>query len=300
MDRPAPDWTLIQSFLAVAETGSLTGAAARLGRSQPTLGRHIQALEQDLGTVLFTRHPRGLELSEAGARLIPMAEAMQAQMNALTLTAAGQSQDLAGTVRITASVFASQYYLPPLLARIRTEEPAIELELVPTDSSENLLFRAADIAVRMYRPTQLDIIARHVTDLQIGAFAAKSYIARRGRPQTAEELWEHDLVGYDANDLIIRTMRAAGWPAERRRFATRCDNQSTYWQLVRAGCGIGFAVTAAGRADPLVEEVDLGLGAEIPALPVWLAAHPAMRRTPRIARVWEILAEELANPAAFL
>ena len=131
MDRPAPDWTLIQSFLAVAETGSLTGAAARLGRSQPTLGRHIQALEQDLGTVLFTRHPRGLELSEAGARLIPMAEAMQAQMNALTLTAAGQSQDLAGTVRITASVFASQYYLPPLLARIRTEEPAIELELVP-------------------------------------------------------------------------------------------------------------------------------------------------------------------------
>lgn len=300
MDRTAPDWTLIQSFLAVAETGSLTGAAARLGRSQPTLGRHIQTLEQELSTSLFTRHPRGLTLSEAGARLMPMAAAMQAQMNTLTLTAAGQSQDLAGTVRITASVFASQYYLPPILARIRAEEPAIELELVPTDSSENLLFRAADIAVRMYRPTQLDIIARHIADLQIGAFAAKSYISRRGQPATAEDLWEHDLVGYDANDLIIRTMRAAGWPADRRRFAARCDNQATYWQLVRAGCGIGFAVTAAGRNDPLIEELDLVLGPEIPTLPVWLAAHPAMRQTPRIARVWDILAEELADPAVFL
>lgn len=300
MDRPAPDWTLIQSFLAVAETGSLTGAAARLGRSQPTLGRHIQALEEGLGSGLFTRHPRGLSLSESGARLLPMAQEMQAQMNALTLTAAGESQELAGTVRITASVFASQYYLPPVLARIRAEEPLIEIELVASDSSENLLFRAADIAVRMYRPTQLDIIARHLTDLQIGAFAAKSYLERRGRPQSAEDLWQHDLVGYDANDLIIRTMRDMGWPAERRRFATRCDNQSTYWQLIRAGCGIGFAVTVAGRADPLAEELDLGLGGELPVLPVWLAAHPAMRQTPRIARVWEILAEELSDPAAFL
>lgn len=300
MERPAPDWTLIQSFLAVAETGSLTAAAARLGRSQPTLGRHIQALEQDLGAPLFTRHARGQELSETGVQLLPMAREMQVQMNALTLAVSGRSQALSGTVRITASIFASHYYLPPVLARIRTEEPAIELELVPSDSSENLLFRAADIAVRMYRPTQLDIIARHITDLEIGAYAAKSYIARRGRPGTAEELWGHDLVGYDANDLIIRTMRSIGWPAARQSFATRCDNQSTYWQLVRAGCGIGFAVTAAGRDDPLVEELDLGITGKTPALPVWLAAHPAMRQTPRIARVWDILAEELANPAAFL
>jgi DNA-binding transcriptional LysR family regulator len=284
----------------VAETGSLTGAAARRGRSQPTLGRHIQALEQDLATALFTRHPRGLKLSKAGAELLPMARGMQAQMNTLTLTAAGQSQDLSGTVRITASIFASHYYLPPVLARIRTEEPAIELELVPSDSSENLLFRAADIAVRMYRPTQLDIIARHLTDLPIGVYAARSYLVRRGRPCTVEELWQHDLVGYDANDLILRTMRAMGWPAERQRFATRCDNQSTYWQLVRAGCGIGFAVAAAGNSDPLVEELDLGISSGIPALPVWLAAHPSMRQTPRIARVWDILAEELSNPAAFL
>ncbi|MVO15404.1 LysR family transcriptional regulator [Parasedimentitalea huanghaiensis] len=288
---PLPDWSLIQSFLAVAETGSLSGAARRLNRSQPTLGRHIQSLEQDLGSQLFERHARGLRLSADGTRLLPMAQQMNAQMNAIALNVAGQSQQLQGTVRITASVFASHYLLPPILAHIRKEEPLIELELAPSDSSENLLFRAADIAVRMYRPSQLDIVTRHVCDLPLGIFAAQSYLSRRGSPNTPDQLREHDLVGYDSNELILHTTRSLGWSMERSNFATRCDNQATYWQLVRAGCGIGFSQCNVGRADPLVKELDLGI--EIPPLPVWLAAHQAMRQTPRIARVWSLLAKGL-------
>ncbi|MGR3760929.1 LysR family transcriptional regulator [Roseobacteraceae bacterium NS-SX3] len=293
MDSPRTDWSLIQSFLAVAETGSLSAAARRLSRSQPTLGRHIRALEADLGASLFDRRPRGLELTETGRQLLPMAQDMHAQMHAISLAAAGRSQRLEGTVRITASVFVSHYILPPVLAQIRAAEPAIELELVPDDTPGNLLFRAADIAVRMYRPAQLDLVARRIGDLPLGIFAAKSYLARRGRPKTAEELWEHELVGYDENDLILRTVRGMGWPVERRRFATRCDNQAVYWQLVRAGCGIGFSQAGTGRADPAVEELDLGIA--IPPLPVWLAAHETMRSTPRVARVWEILAPSLAE-----
>lgn len=289
------DWSLVQSFLAVAEAGSLSEAARQLSRSQPTLGRHIQSLETSLNQQLFDRHPRGLQLSAAGTALLPMAREMQQQMYRLSLQAAGQSEALAGTVRITASVFAAHYLLPPILAEIRAAEPKIELELVPTDSSENLLFRAADIALRMYRPNQLEVITQHIADLPLGIFAAKSYLDQHGRPTTAAELWEHDLVGYDSNDLIVRTMQSMGWQVDRAKFVVRCDNQATYWQLVRAGCGIGFCQSEVARADNSVEEIDLGI--EIPSLPVWLTAHGAMRETPRIRRVWTLLAQALKKHA---
>jgi DNA-binding transcriptional LysR family regulator len=285
------DWSLIQSFLAVAEAGSLSGAARTLGRSQPTLGRHIRDLEDGLGAMLFERHARGLRLSDTGADLLPHARRMFEAMNALALGAAGQSQQLEGTVRITASVFASHYLLPPILANIRAAEPAIQIELAPSDASENLLFREADIAVRMYRPTQVDVVARHVTTLGLGAFAARSYLDRVGRPTSPEELLKCDLVGYDSNDLILRTMRERGLPVTRDSFAVRCDNQATYWELVRAGCGIGFSQRGNAIGDPLVEELELGI--DTGALPVWLAAHEAMRSTPRIRRVWDLLAEGL-------
>jgi DNA-binding transcriptional LysR family regulator len=286
------DWSLIQSFLAVAQTGSLSGAARLSGHSQPTLGRHISTLEQALGASLFDRHARGLTLSDTGASLLPMARQMRSAMNQITLTAAGQSQSLEGTVRITASVFASHHLLPPILARIRAAEPAIQLDLVPSDATENLLFREADIAVRMYRPTQLDVITRHITDLDLGVFAARSYLERAGRPRKPNDILEHDLVGYDRNDLIVHTMSAMGWRVSRDDFAVRCDNQATYWELVRAGCGIGFSQAGVGRMEPDVEELDIGV--RIPPLPVWLAAHQAMRQTPRVRRVWDLLADGLS------
>ena len=287
------DWSLIQSFLAVAETGSLSAAARTLGRSQPTLGRQIQTLEQTLGAQLFDRHARGLKLSDTGNNLLPLAQQMHQAMNEIALAAAGQSQQLEGTVRITASVLTSHYILPSILATIRRAEPAIQLDLIPSDTTENLLFREADIAIRMYRPTQLDIVTRHIADVEMGVFAARSYLDRKGRPQTAKDMLNHDLVGYDSNDLIVNTMRAMGWPITRESFAVRCDNQATYWELVRRGCGIGFSQAGVGRAEPLVEELKFGL--EIPKLPIWLAAHQAMRQTPRIRRVWDLLADGLKN-----
>ncbi|NOC93994.1 LysR family transcriptional regulator [Ruegeria sp. HKCCD6604] len=285
------DWSLIQCFLAVAETGSLSAAARHLNRSQPTLGRQVQNLEDELGVSLFDRHARGLKLSEAGSQLLPMAQQMHSAMTAFSLAAAGQSQQLEGSVRITASVFASHQLLPPILASIRKQEPTIQLELVATDTTENLLYREADIAVRMYRPAQVDLISRYLGDVPLCFCAAKSYLDRKGRPKTPEELFTHDLVGFDANQEIIRAMREKGWPASRDSFATRCDLQSAYWELIRAGCGIGFSQVQVAQADPDVEILPLDV--DIPILPVWLAAPQAMRQTPRIRRVWDLLAEGL-------
>ncbi len=293
MDRSIThsDWSLIQSFLAVAETGSLSAAARRLDRSQPTLGRQIHALEDDLGVSLFDRHARGLKLSEVGAQLLPMAKQMHSAMNTFSLTAAGQSQQLEGSVRITASVFASHHLLPPILAQIRVQEPAIQLELVATDATENLLYREADIAVRMYRPEQMDIVSRYLGDVPLCFCAARSYLDRAGRPEKPGDLFDHDLVGFDANEQIITKMREKGWPASKDIFATRCDLQSAYWELIRAGCGIGFSQVKVAEADPDVEVLPLDV--DIPVLPVWLAAPQAMRQTPRIRRVWDLLAEGL-------
>lgn len=285
------DWTLLQSFAAVAETGSLSAAARRLGQSQPTIGRHIKTLEQALGVELFTRVPKGLVPTEAGRGMIGPAESMREAASRLQLAAEGQDAGLAGTVRVTASTVVSHFILPPIVAEIRRAHPEIQIELVPSDSSENLLFREADIALRMYRPTQLDIITAHVADQQMGLYAATGFLDRVGRPQTLDELMALDFVGFDANDTIIRTMRGAGLEVTRDFFPVRCDDQAAYWHLVRAGCGIGGMQVPIGTAEPGVERVLPGL--QLPQLPVWLAAPAALRHSPRIRLVWDRLAEGL-------
>lgn len=286
------DWGLIQAFVVVAEQGSLSAAARKLGVSQPTLGRQVKALEADLGAPLFERHARGFRLSTLGQSLISSAQDMATAANALSLTAAGQAHDLRGTVRITASDVVSHFLLPPVLAKLRQAAPEIALELVPTDHTENLLFHEADIAIRMYRPEQLDMVTRHVGDLALGLFASTDYLDLRGRPAQFEDILGHDMVGFDRSDLLVAGLRSAGLDVDRDWFPVRCDRQVIYWQLVRAGCGIGITQLSVGRAEPCVEQVLPE--APLPALPVWLTAHGALRQTLRVALVWEALDAALA------
>ena len=287
------DWALVQAFLAVAEQGSLSAAARRLGASQPTVGRQIKAIENELRLDLFRRHPKGFELTEAGAALVAPAKAMREAMREIALYAAGQEVALAGAVRITASEMVSHHLLPPILARIRQEAPDIEVELAPSDTAENLLYREADIAVRMFRPEQLDVVARYLGEIELGIFASKAYVARCGVPKGPQDMIAHDLVGYDRSELIIRGMREAGFEISREDFNIRCDNQTTYWELVRAGCGIGFGQAMVARRDLDMVEIDFGF--PLPSLPVWLAAHQGLRHTPRVRLVWEMLADGLAG-----
>ena len=178
----ALDWSLLQSFIAVAGKGSLSAAARALGGSQPTMGRHIGALESELGVRLFERTACGLELTPTGLELLDHARRMDAAANHLSLAAEGRAEAVAGTIRITASEIVATYILPEILTALRRAEPEIEIELVASDRSENLLQREADIAVRMYRPPQADVFTRKVGDLKLGIFAAESYVARRGAP----------------------------------------------------------------------------------------------------------------------
>ena len=287
------EWSLIRALLAVADAGSLSAAARATGISQPTLGRQVAAAERALGIAVFRRHRLGLELTEAGAALIGPAREMQAAAARLMLAAAGRASRLEGTVRITASVVISQRVLPPLLARLRREEPGIELELHPSDDSDNLLYREADIALRMYRPEQLDVVTRAIGEIPLGLFAAESYLARHGRPADVEDLFTHDWVGLDRSDMLIRGLRAMGRPVSRGFFGIRCDDHQVYWRLVEEGAGIGIFQRPLARCQTGLVELFPDL--PLPRLPLWLAAHQALRQTPRIRRVWDFLAAELPD-----
>lgn len=281
-----PDWTLTRSFLAVCETGSLSAAARRLGQSQPTLGRHIAEMEAQLGLTLFTRRPRGLAPTAEANALLPHARAMQDAAAKLTLAAAGRDESLSGTVRITASRIVANYLLPPMLVDLRRAEPLIQIELVPSDESDNLLFGEADIALRMYRPTQPDLITAHLCDLQVGLYAAHHYLAR-SPAITPENLMTHAFVGFDKSDLMLRMMRGLGVEAKREDFSIRCDDQIVYWNLVRAGLGIGGMQCVIADADPSVTRVAPFV--TLPLLPIWITSASALRHSARIRRVFDAL-----------
>jgi DNA-binding transcriptional LysR family regulator len=292
MDTSELDWSLIAAFLAVAEEGSLSAAARKLGQSQPTLGRKIRELEDRLGLSLFHRQPRGLALTEAGADLLPAARSMGEAMRQIALTAGGRQARLEGPVRITASDVVSFYHLGPILRKLREDAPGISVDLAASDQTSNLLFREADIAIRMFRPTQLDLVAKYLGEIELGCFAAKSYVARRGLPESPDDMRHHDFIGYDRSTALIDGFRERGMPVTREFFALRCDDNLAGWALVRAGCGIGFGQAVVGRADPLLQELPLGF--PLPTLPVWLTAHEAMRRTHRVRHVWEALERGLS------
>lgn len=287
------DWTLARSFLAVAESGSLSAAARRLGLSQPTLGRHIAEVEATTGLSLFTRQPRGLQPTSAAIALLPHARAMAEAAARLSLAAAGGDKAMTGTVRLTASRVVAHHLLPPIIADLRRAEPGIDIELVPSDTSENLLYREADIALRMYRPTQEGTFARHVADLPSSLYAARNLLDRCGRPSNVEDLMALDFVGFDRDDLILRLMAEFGIHRQRQDFPVRCDDQLVYWNLVRAGVGVGGMQCAIGDADPLVERIAPFV--PLPPLQIWLAASEALRRTPRVRRVWDHLASEISG-----
>jgi DNA-binding transcriptional LysR family regulator len=286
-----PDWALLRVFLEVAGTGSLSRAAQALGSSQPTLSRQIALLESQLGQALFERTTRGVRLTQAGAALREPAERMREHAQQLSMTAAGRSQALAGTVRLTASEMVSAYLLPGLLRRLRDRQPEIQIELVASNGVENLLEREADIALRMLRPKQSALVARRLADQPLGLYAHRDYVKAHGRP-TEADMFAHQWVGYDRSDQLLRGFRDAGFKVGKEMFAFRCDNQIVAWQAVRAGLGIGVGMHGIAALSP--ELVRVLAGVPIPPLPLWITAHRELRGTPRLKVVFDFLAEALA------
>jgi len=281
-------WELYRTFLAVLREGSLSGAARRLGITQPTVGRHVDALEEAFGQRLFTRTQTGLMATDAARALQGDAESMERMAAALRRAGTGYREgQVSGTVRVSASEVVGVEVLPPTLAALRQAWPALRIELVATNIVQDLLQREVDIAVRMAPPTQDALVARHVGNVEIGLFAHEDYVARAGTPMRADDLREHALIGYDRETPFLRAASKT-WPHWRRdAFSFRADSDLVQLALVRAGAGIGGCqVPIAGR--------DARLRRVLPEvafpLPTWIAMHGDLRGSQRHKVVFDALA----------
>jgi DNA-binding transcriptional LysR family regulator len=285
MSTKAPDWNLYRSFLAVLEEGSLSGAARALALTQPTLTRHIEALEQAVGFELFIRSRQGLAPTESALELKPYAQSLAATTAAAMRVASGQGRSVKGTVRITASEIMGAEVLPPILASLRERYPELEIELVLSNAVDNLLRRDADIAVRTAESTQAALVVKRLGTVTVGLFAHQRYLARAGLPRDFKDLQKHTLIGFDRETSEIRSMRKRAPGFEHVRFALRSDSDIGQLMAIRAGFGIGNCQVAIARRDPDLKRVLAGAFAL--NLGLWVVMHENLRSTPRCRAVFD-------------
>ena len=286
-----PNWDLYRTFLAVLEEGTLSGAARALGLTQPTIGRHIEALEQALGFALFTRSQHGLAPTAGAQQLKPYAEALASTAAALLRVASSEAGEARGAVRVTASEVIGAEVLPAILTPLREIHRELAIELVLSNRIENLLNREADIAVRMVRPDQEALVARHIGAIPLGFFARQDYLQRHGVPQSLDELASHTLIGFDRDISSIRAFTARIGSVDRNIFALRTDNQLAHLAAIRAGFGVGVCQVGLAERDPRLVRL---LGGQFEAnLDTWLAMHEDLKETRRCRVVFDALAEGL-------
>jgi DNA-binding transcriptional LysR family regulator len=290
------DWNRARAFLVTAEEGSLSAAARALGMAQPTLGRQVDALEAELGVVLFERVGRGFTLTPSGHELLDHVRAMGDAANRMSLSAAGQSQSIEGTVCIAASETYAAFLLPPILVKLRRAEPGIEIEIVTSNKPSDLRRREADIAIRNFRPTEPDLVAKKIRDFPARLYATPAYIERIGNPKLPYDLRGADFISIDGSGAFMKGLNALGLNLTERNFPILAENYLVMWELVKHGLGIGIQDGDIGDAEPHVRRVLPDL--EPLMFPIWLVAHRELNTSRRIRVVFDLLAAELARTPA--
>lgn len=291
-------WEWYRSFLGVLREGSLSGAARALDLTQPTVGRHVSALEAQIGQALFVRTPAGLLPTDAALALRPYAEVMDSTAAALERTARSHGDGVRGVVRVSASEVVGVEILPPIVAALRERHPHLVVELVLTNKVQDLLRREADLAIRMTPPKQEQLIARRVGVIEIGLHAHARYLDARGEPASMQALVDdgHALIGYDDQPPYVRALAQRYPQLERERLAIRADSDLAQLALIRAGAGVGTCQVGLARRDPAIRRV-LAQAFSI-SLETWITMHEDLRDSPRCRVVFEALVAGLAAEVA--
>lgn len=287
-------WDYIRTFQAVADTGSLSAAARALQITQPTVGRHIDLLEDALNMPLFDRSREGMTLTQKGADLVAEAKMMEVAAIGFERHAAGLDEDVAGAVRISANEILGVMILPRILPTLLQKNPGIEVELIVSNSAANLLKRDADVAIRMFRPTQNDLVARKIADLPLGFFGRHDYLSAYGEPHTLGDLRSHRFIGMDRETSLIDVGRMLGETFTPGDFAFRCDNILAHIEAIRSGVGIGITHQGLAAQWPEVDQVLPDI--QLPNLDLWIACHSEVRHNKRIRAVMDFLGEALQRP----
>ena len=289
MDEPI-NWHALEIFHAVLEAGSFSGAARSLGLSQPTVSRHIEALERTLGKELFTRTSSGLEPSEIALSLGKHAAQMSEAMYALTRVLAGKEEAPRGVVTLSLPHGLGGIPLARSLVGFHDYYPDIAIDLKFGPPEIDLGRREADIEVRLGQPTELDVIGARMGEIHFGIYGTEDYLDRHGTPEKASDLLEHVLPSADEFVMAPFLKSLAEFGVEPRRFPIRCSGNTMLVQVL-GNMGVTLSAVPIGMALPNMRRVLPEYRWE--TQPLWISKHSALRRNTRIRIVWDWIVEHL-------
>jgi DNA-binding transcriptional LysR family regulator len=285
------DWNNTRAFLVTAEEGTLSAAAKALGMTQPTLSRQVSALETEMGVSLFERVGQRLVLTESGMELLAHAQSMGEAALQLSLAASGQSQQLEGTVVISVGELDAVFRLPEMIAKLRQKEPGIDIEVIVTNEASDLKRRDADIAVRNFRPTQKDLIAKKLGEEVIWLYGIYDYVQRLPESSKVNELSDIQIIGFDRSNVVSDVLNQKGWQLSKHNFRLISSFQLLQLELCKQGLGLIFFPEDMGGKDPDLVRAFKDMG-PIMRLPVWLVCHQELRTSLRVRRVFDFIAHE--------
>jgi len=286
------NWDDLRVVLAVAENGTISGAAAVLRISHPTLSRRLRQIEERLGVRLFERTPSSCRPTEAAEEMRALASRLRDDIGVLEARIAGRDRSARGPVRLTAPDAISEYLLPPMLAKICKEAPEVTIELNVSNQVLSLAQRSADIALRVTDTPEPALRGRRVGTVAMAVYADKSLTWPKG--DAADRPW----IGYDA---ALACTRPAAWVAAHvpdRCIRLRANTLLGAAQAVRSGIGFGIlpcfveaSIPGIIRVEPPIPSLESGL---------WLLVHPDIARVPRIRAACDALARMLKRAAPLL
>jgi DNA-binding transcriptional LysR family regulator len=290
------DWDDLRFFLAIHRTGSLAGAASQLGLNPTTVGRRLTGLEERARTRLFDRTPDGFVVTAAGRDIVARAERMEAEALGVERGIEGADQREEGTVRLTATEMLVTRFIAPHLPRFAEKYPAITLDLWCTNQVVSLARREADIALRLARPREPDVITRQLAAIELALYASPGYLAAYGAPARAEDsLAGHAVIGFAATPPFRVENEWFDPRAEGARVVMRSDSVSSIYAATGAGLGIALLPRAVADQDP--ELVRLPTETSPRPRVVWQTLHKDLRGSARIRAVTDFLGEILVGGA---
>lgn len=286
------DWNHARAFHATVREGSLSAAAKTLGTTQPTLSRQVAALEAELGITLFERVGQRLVLTDSGATLAEYVDSMSEAALQFSLSASGQSQQIEGSVVISASQLDAVFRLPAIIAELRREEPRISVEVIVTNEPSDLLRREADIAIRSFRPTQSGLIAKKLGEEPIRLYGTARYLNQLPASAGIADMNEVQIIGFDQSSNVLDILNAQGWNLNKKNFRLITAFQLMQLNLCKEHLGLIFFPEDMGDSDTdlvrAFEEQD-----PLMTLPVWLVCHQQLRTSLRVRRVFDFIADRL-------
>lgn len=274
------NWNDLRTFLAIAESGTLAGAARKLRQNHSTVFRRLNALEEDIGVRLFERLPEGYVPTLLGERLIELAQEAESAIQKIEFELARRDLAPSGKVRVTAAANIARTILPPVIAGLRRDYPQIVIELAVGDSDYDLNRREADIAVRATSSPPEHLIGRKIMSIDWWLCRKRG---RKARPESLQDLTDVQMIGADAAMLRLDVFK---WLEREfsQNIVARANDLSTMAALALAN--VGYAVLPSDQKEPGLERV-LKIPEKESAL--WLLAHPDMRNTTRVKVVWDAL-----------